>query len=331
MGIPAFGTTNNWSSRAVFQKDSVSGMGDYLTTEIGSLAWIEATVVATLFDTAFGLLKLMANQIQPAASSAYLSRWADIYNIQGLSSTSLIRTKLQEIQFLTGTPPTLSNVRDFLKELLGSCFLGVQWAPENQYLASNELDQLFIRQQFQMPLSEFLIYVWQPRDNQDNILMPNNVFNEIVESYRTLLENWSPHFAEIVTMNLINRGNQDGYGGGYNGMNYNNYLDGYNVITGTTGSNIVHGRFTTFTKDFFPAINAFLFPKSADVSPPLQIVDDNNNIQTYYVKSVQSDTQLTLTTPMVSNVFRRTYRTLGIPFDTIGALDYGSLFNNFAF
>ena len=72
-------------------------------------------------------------------------------------------------------------------------------------------------------------------------------------------------------MVLQNRGNQDGYAGGYNGQNYNNYLDGYNVISASSGSNVINGIGTAFEVDFSGVTKQY--------NPPLQAVDHDGILQ----------------------------------------------------
>ena len=330
MGVPGFGENTQWSPTGILLADALAGMGDYLTQEVGSLAWIEARVMSQLMESAFNMLQLMSEQIQPASSSVFLDRWAQIYNIQGLSQTAAIVQRLQLLQSLTGTPPTLTNVTQFMQDVLGNIFLQITWTPENQYLATvNAYQDLIVDgYSYSQPLAVLQPYVWQPRDNQDNLLMPTNQFMQLVDTYIPILQNWTPHYTEIITMNLTNRGCNDGYGDGYYGPNFNNYLDGYNVVSGTAGSAILTGVGTTFTQDFFPQAGSAVLPFSPMRAPPIQIVDDTNTVQTYYVDSVISNTQMLLTSDLFNNITSRTYRTLGFMFDVGDMFDDGGLFNN---
>lgn len=307
----------------------LNGMGDYLDNQVGSLNWIECYVLARALNNTKQFVKLMANQLSPASASIFLARWAAIYNALGLGNATAIQNNIELRQAEFGTPPILSNLITYLQNQLGSIFIDLETVPELQPFATNDgYNQILVDgYQYQSPLSRTMVYVWQPRDNKDNLLMPNNIFNATVESYRQTIENWSPAYSEFITMNLTNRGNFDGYGQGYNGFNFNNYLDGYNVISGTAGSTTITGVNTTFllyntgaTGDFAGAVNE-------GFNPPLQVVDDLGVRQTYFVSSVQTNTKLTLTTPIINNITSRTYRTLGMIMDTNGMLDFGGLFN----
>jgi hypothetical protein len=181
---------------------------------------------------------------------------------------------------------------------------------------------------YQVPLWSMLVYQWQPRDNQDNLLMDTPTFLKLTDSYRQITQNWVPAGVELISYNLINRGFQDGYANNYNGLNFNNYADGYNVVSGTAGSTTITGVGTAFLLypnsepgDFQPAV-------AEGFHPPIQIVDDSNQLQTYFVASITNNTHLTLTKPLINNITSRTYRTLGFILDTVGILDNGSLFSS---
>jgi hypothetical protein len=321
-----FGNNTQFSPFNIFQSDALSGMGDYFTQEVGSLNWIEATVQARMIDTAFNFMQLMSNQIQPSSASVFLDRWANIYNVQGLSNTQDIKDNLQLIQSLTGTPPTYANVNYLLQQLLGKIFLGLQWIPENQFLATINPQTLISNpvSQYQMPLSQLVIYVWQPRDNEDNFYISTPVFNNLINSVDSILKTWLPHYTKLVTMNLISLGADQTV----------------NTVTGKAGTIVLTGTNTTFTTDFYVIPGSDTLPYSIAITPPIQIVDDAatitsyldgyNTVQTYYVADVLNDTLLYLTTPLIHDVTMRTYRCLGVPMDTPGVADGAALCNNYA-
>lgn len=327
--VPAFGTSMQNSDVALMLQDQLAGMGDFLTQDVGSLNWCEAMTNARALATALQFIKLMANQLSPNSATVFLNRWAQIYNTLGLATATAIDQYIELKQSEFGTPPTLTNIDTFLSDVLGNVFIDVEWTPELQFLATTDpVTQVTIdHQSYKTPLYNTLVYIWQPRDGYDNLLMPNNMFNSIADSWRSILESWNPSYITFITMNLQNRGFEDGYGNNYNGLNFNNYLDGYNVISGTAGSTTVTGTDTAFYLYPDNQPGDFQGAVAEGFQPPLQVVDDLGVLQTYFVLSVQSNTQLTLTTPLVNNITNRTYRTLGFILDTGSALDYGGLFN----
>lgn len=340
MGIPSFGSQTQFGQLNLLLQDQLAAMGDYLTRDTGSLNWIECMVNARALYTAYQFVDLLSNQLLPSSASIFLNRWANIYNVSGLNSAQAIKNFIELKQAQFGTPPILANVNTYLTDTLGDIFINVQVAPELQQFAStgpvtgsDNANDVY----YNTPLSKIFVYLWQPRDNQDNLLTPDNIFNPLVSSWLQYVNEWCPAGYEFIAMNLTNRGFQDGYGNDYNGPNYNNYADGYNVVSGTAGSEILTGVGTAFYQypvnpitnlpgqvgDFQISLNS-----GPGFNPPIQIVDDTNTLQTYYVASVQDNTHLTLTTPLINNITSRTYRCLGICWDTPGALDNGQLFNN---
>lgn len=331
--IPSFGTAIQTSDVALMLTDQLNGMGDFLTQEVGSLNWCEAMTNARALATALQFIKLMSNQLSPNGATVFLSRWAQIYNTLGLAVPQDIENYIELKQAEFGTPPSLNNINTYLIDTLGEqpqgIFIDVEVAPELQYLATTDpVTQVTLNGlPYRTPLYDSFVYVWQPRDGYDNLLMPSSIFNNKVESWRAVMESWNPSYVTFITMNLTNRGFQDGYADGYNGLNYNNYLDGYNIVSGIAGDTTITGFGTAFY--LYPGGQPGDFQGAIDegFNPPLQVIDDAGVLQTYFVLSVESNTSLTLTTPIINNITNRTYRTLGFILDTDGILDYGGLFN----
>lgn len=322
----AFGKSSQFLNERFLLNEQLSGMGDYLSKEVGSLAWCEALAMARALDTANNFVQLMANQLSPAEASVLLDEWKTIYNIPSFDdgdAANLIEIKQEEF----GTAPTITNLQTFLNKELGSIFINLQWAPELQPLATTNPQSIINGSGYITPLAVTYVYVWQPRDNQDNLLMTNNTFTNTVENYQEIADSWSPSYTSFQTMNLGNRGFQDGYCNNHNGINFNNYLDGYNVISGTSGSTTITGVGTAFLIYPNGQDGDFYHSTKQGYNPPIQVVDDAGVLQTYYVSSVVSNTSLTITTPLINNITSRTYRCLGIVLDTNGALDGGMLFN----
>lgn len=327
--IPAFGNAQQYSNLTVLLSDMLNGMGDYLTQDIGSLNWCESYINARALVEDIRFIQLMANQLSPASASILLDQWAQIYNVAGNNSPGYIENYIEFKQSLFNTPPTLTNLDLFFSNTLGQIFIDIEVRPELQTFFATTDPVVQIGRDgyaYGSPLSVNLVYVWQPRDNQDNLLMNTNIFNGLVDSYHAIIEGWNPAYLEFQTMLLSNRGFDDGYGNDYNGNNFNNYLDGYNVVSATSGTATITGTGTAFL--FYPngQIGDFVGAVNEGFYPPIQIIDDSGVLQTYFVASVQSNTHLTLTTNIINTITNRTYRTLGIILDTAGALDGGMLF-----
>ena len=329
--VPSFGTSIKNSDVSFLLQDQLSAMGDFLTQEVGSLNWCEAYTNARSLAYDKQFITLMANQLSPNSASIFLNRWAQIYNTTGLADPKSIEDYIETKQVQFGTPPTLNNLKTYFQKALGEVFIDLEWAPELQQFATTDgYQQIEVDgYAYNAPLNKVYVYLWQPRDNQDNLLMTNAQFNSISESYHSIIEGWNPSYITFQTLNLTNRGNQDGYGGGYNGMSYNNYLDGYNVVSAVAGGNTITGINTTFLSypgnvipgDFEESI-------AGGFNPPIQIVDDAGEMHTYYISQVISNALMTTTTLIINNITNRTYRCLGCVLDTSGMTDGGMLLSN---
>jgi len=327
--IPSFGNASQFADLTLILNDMLNGMGNYLSQEPGTLNYIEAVCEARILADLREFMILMSNQLSPASVSVLIAEWAQIYNISAIGDTAQTQQYIENQQVLFGTPPTYSNLLVYFQNLLGNCFIDLEVRPELQHLATTD-PNVQVEQDgysYASPLSKVMVYVWQPRDNQDNLLMSNADFNSLIETYHATINSWNPSYSSFQTMNLTNRGNQDGYGGGYNGSNYNNYVDGYNVVYGTAGSPGLSGINTTFFQYPNGVVGDLQVSILQGYNPPIQIVDDLGILQTYYVASVVNNTQVNLTTRLVNNVTNRTYRLLGCLLDTKGMLDGGQLMN----
>jgi hypothetical protein len=320
--MPGFGNSQAGSELSLILQDLLADMGSVLTTEIGSLAWCEAVAVARALRAAQQFSKLLSNQLNATTMSVLQARYAVLY---GLPNTPQLSETLLANQQIFGLEPTISNLTTYLQSTMDGTFIGLDFNYQMQPYATNS--NISNGQSYLSPLSTLFVYIWQPRNNQDITLMPNNLFLQYSNSYQNIVDKWLPAYCDAVNLNLTNRGFEDGYGNNYNGLIYNNYNDGYNVISGTVSSNIITGTNTAFQLYPNGQVGDFSLPLSQGFLPPLQVVDDNNVLQTYTVASVQSNTQLTIVGNLVSNITNRAYRTLGVCMDQPG-LDGVCLLNN---
>ena len=116
-----FGQSQQTSDLQLILRDLLSGMGDYFTTEQGSLNWLEQYVYARALARNKQFINLMANQLSPATASIYLDQWAQIYNINSSlqNDPNYVKQYVEFTQSLFGTPPVLSNLYTFFQNLLG--------------------------------------------------------------------------------------------------------------------------------------------------------------------------------------------------------------------
>jgi hypothetical protein len=301
MTFPSDGAGSQGSELDLILQDVLSGMGNFVAQNQGSLAWCEAYAKARMFDAALSTVRLLAQQSEPAMANISLPMWRDIFlNAPSGDDTTLLQF-IQQLTLQVGTPPTLSNVKNFLQGQLGKVFLTLEWIPlQNATFAT--FAPPATNQLWSSPVSNIMVHCWQPRDNEDNILLPQGVWVPTLNSWQNLVQNWVPANCFVYNVVPSNAGG-DGYGN-------SNLYDGYNnPVTIVAGSQTVNSTLSsansTFETDFRSVYTNLM------TGQLLEIVDDNNQVQTYYVESVQSNTQLTLTTPAVSNCTARTYRTFG--------------------
>jgi hypothetical protein len=314
MGLNQYGTSVDNGELALILADCLNGMGDYVTEDIGSIAWCEAYTYARIFHTALQFIKLMSNQLNPNTASIFIDQWKSIYNFSAQDDASA-QTAMALTQSTVGTPPSNANVKAYLSYALGNIFVDVGWAPELQYTATGLGGVVppasATNYAYVCPLATYYIRVWQPRDNADNKLISDVQFNSVVESYKPFLQKWLPTHFKTQTYQLVNFGNVAGsYAMGYLTAR-DCYINSYNVVSGSAGTQIINGLFTTFLSDF----------AKPGYHPPIEVVDDNGVLQTYYIQSVISNTSLSITTPLINNITLRSYRTLGIIADLPGMAD----------
>lgn len=321
MKVNGFGTSNGHGEIANFLQDCLAGMGDYLTKDVGTLAWCEANAYARLFQTAAQFIRLMNDQVNPATSSIYLDQWKTIYQVASFNDMDA-SNYIQLIQSLVGTPPTISNIQRLLSYMLGNIFIDVEWAPELQPTATGvggNLPNASNGYQYVSPLSTMYVRVWQPRDNQENILVPDAAYLPLVDTYQSILKLWLPTNYATRTYELRNFGNATGCAAVNILTPQQCFLDGYNVISGSAGGTTITGINTTFQTDFYGFHHNYY--------PPLEVVDDTGALHTYYVANVSSPTSLTIASPLINAITSRSYRTLGVICDYPRMLD-GASTNN---
>jgi hypothetical protein len=297
---PGLGSAQQGSELNYFLNTQLAGMGDYITQDQGTMAWCEALVIARMLNAAINFTRLIAAQLDPADASIFLQRWQNIFVAQIQDPIQYI----QQIELETNTPPNETNIQSYIQSV-NPDFLTLEWIPlQNSTFASfGPPADGYI---FSSVVSTVLVHQWQPRDYNDNYIQSYSLFQEYTNNWQLIVKNWVPANVDIFGCTFTNTG-----GDGYAALDGYSFQDGYNnPVTGTIGSailtSVLPSAHSTFEIDFKSVYNGKL------TGQPFDIVDDNNNIHTLYVASVQSSTQLTLTQPLITSITGRTYRTLGI-------------------
>lgn len=301
------GSDEQGSGLELMLQDCLAMMGEgAITAEQGSLAWCEAYAYATALMAAINFVQLMSNQLTPDSLSIFADRFADIYNLPK-RGTNLIPDNLNEIKeyvaiktAIFGTPCNYSNVKTYIESVLGPLFIGLEYVdPKLQSIATQGPPS----GAWVSPLSSLLVRVWQPRDNKDNYSVDINTFQTQNNKYAALVQSWMPAYIAVRNLNLI-----------YSGANsLPNYNGGVNVVSIAAGDNLLTGVGTKFLTDFANVSNGYMMP--------IEIVDDNNNLNTFHVKQLVNDTVMRLYETVPVSITNRTYRCLGIQMDVPYVLD----------
>lgn len=327
------------SEQYLLLKDNLASMGSAVTQDQGSLAWCEALAIANCQVSALNFVRLLSNQLSPQTLSVYARRYAAIFGLNATGTNPIpdnltyIKNTIALKEALFGTPNSLINVSQYIQAVIGQLFIDIEFNPDIQSLASGYIP-LPPTDYWFSPLSLMYVRVWQPRDNQDHILVPNNIFLNIVDTYKNFVQEWLPSYAGIVNMQLQYPGN-NGYGifGGVNGYPTQlsgNAGDGYaqygstNTVFATAGNYYIQGNGgCNFIADM-PGMVAGLY------TMPIEIVDDAGVLQTYYANSgsLTNTNIITIVGTVFNNITNRSYRLLGVEMDTPYACDGGMLLNS---
>jgi hypothetical protein len=318
-------------------KDNLASMGDAVTQLPGTLAWAEAYAIANSQMAALNFIRLMSNQLTPTQLSVFARRMAAIFDLPA-TGNNLIPDNITYLQqtislkeALFGTPNSFTNVFQYIKAVLGQIFIDLEFNPDIQNLASGNTSPpalpIGLNLLWFSPLSLMYARVWQPRDNQDHLLMPTITFLNTVDTYKSFVQEWIPAYGAVANMQLQYVGN-DGYGINSSGV------DGYasatnitapygslNTINATAGTYIITGNGAClFTQDLY-GVDGYGWHM------PIEVVDDTNTLQTYHVTNVLNNNLLITQELILNNITARSYRLLGIQMDTPYALDGGMLFH----
>lgn len=302
------GSAEHNSNLELFLTDQLLGMGTAITSEPGSLAWIEAFTIAKAFNAALNFVELMGNQLTPNNMSIFANRFGAMYGIStqgnGLIPSNLpyIQTFVGLKEAIFGTAPNFAAVNQYIAVLLGNVFIDLEYIDYHLQdlatVAPVPSDSFWFS-----PLSTLLVRVWLPRDNQDNNLMSTSDFFIISNSYKNIVQPWMPADIAVRNLQLL-----------YAGANkLPNYLSGSNVINATAATHTISGIATKFTDD--------LSNVDLGYQMPIEVVDDAGNLHTYHVADVINDTTVTTVEPIAGTITNRTYRLLGIQMDAPFVLD----------
>jgi hypothetical protein len=324
--IPKFGSALQSSDEWFLLQENISAMGSSFSGNVGSLMWCEAFSLAITTAKALDVIRLLSNQLNPFTLSVYGQRYANIFQLplqgngQIPSNLQSIRQTVSMLDARFGTIPNTSNFIGYLTGALGlqsqnyvdgyappnlsaGIFIDLEDAHELQPLATGGTDGYApgtVGQLYFAPLAQVFVRIWQNRDKNDNLLISQSAFDTAFSNCRAFAEDWMPSNIALVPMQLI-----------YDG--YNTTSGTIPTVSGTAGTTFIVGTNSKFTQTFS---NASIYPM------PMEVVDDDNILNTYIISEVVSDTVLTLTSNIHNTITNRTFRCLGVQADTIGVADW---------
>lgn len=272
------GAAEQYSELALLLADNLASMGSAVTQIQGSAAWVEAYAIAMAQMSALNFIRLISNQFSPNSISVYARRWAAIYNIPVVGQ-NLVPDNLQQIQTtialdqaLFGTSNNYTNVFQYIQGVLGQIFIDLEFNYQLQPNSNSGYPELATPANgipipeghfWFSPLSILYVRVWQPRDKNDNYLMPTPIYTNTVHNYKTFVDNWIPAYSTAINMELLYKGAhttpQQTVTVGTNptqilstsdGYVFVSNFDGYNV-TQLTSAGVVKGTFTVGTGPSF--------------------------------------------------------------------------------
>jgi hypothetical protein len=243
--------------------------------------------------------------------SVFARRFASIYSLNA-TGINVIPNNLSQLQetiglkdALFGTPNSFSNVYQYISSVLGQIFIDLEFNYQIQNTATGNSTPLPPTASWFSPLSVMFVREWQPRDNQDNLLMPTPVFLSTKNSYKSFVQEWLPAYGAVQNMQLSYTGNDT----------ISPQYGTSNTITASVGANVlVGGGGCAFLADFIATVdNGWILP--------IEVVDDLNQVHTYHVKQVIDNNHVVIQENVVNNITARSYRLLGIQMDVNYALD----------
>lgn len=311
------------SELALLLADNLASMGSAITQDQGTLAWSEAYAIALTQQASLDFIRLISNQLDPMTMSVYARRYAAIYNLPATGNNA-IPDNLAQLQVaiglknaLFGTPNTFTNVYQYIKGVLGEIFIDLESIHEIQNLAFGNAPPRKPTNFWFSPLSILLVREWQPRDNQDNLLMPTNVYLQTVDLYKNFVQNWLPAYSAPRNMELLYVGN-DGYGITSGDVNQfptptvpTTQYGSENTIFASVGNTYIQGNDgCNFIADFQGAIlNGWQMP--------IEVVADDNKLYTYHVLAqAMSTNYVNIVEEIEVSITNRSYRLLGCQADS---------------
>lgn len=270
--------------------------GTAYNTDPGSIVFYENYAYAKAIAASWEILAKFANQFQPHKISSFLDRWEKILSIfpnNNLNYQQRLNVIAQKFVLWT-KPPTIHNVSDIVRTLVPQIFIAIEVNAADDDKGSfpgglnitggvNLIDGPFSNR-----VSQLKVRVWQPRDKDNNVLMPLTDFYNQVNIYQTFLDNYLPAYIGFDTFRFIHQ------------------ISG--TVSGSTNTSSLTGSGTSFLTQL-------------SIGQEIELVDDQNEVQSYTILNIIDNTHLTIVETLDNNSTNNFVRITGFFLDETSNLD----------
>lgn len=286
------------SNRADLQQISTSLLaqrGDAITTEVGSIIWMETQAWARAIYHIWAYNQKAANQFDPNKMTDLLPRWESMMGLSALPTDTVAKRQARiAARFrLINKMPTTQDLTDLLVSALGITFLEIINIDRShayaQYPGGTPIVGGItntVNAPWYSTIQHIFIEVIHPTSITDN------QFYATVNQITPLLNPLLPAYDTF-----------DWFWDGFSDDGYASF-DGYvGLVSGTVGTTTLTGNGTAWKVPVNFADNTF----NIVAGSILEFYDDVGVWQRVTVQSVNSNTSITLAEPLVSTVTSHAY------------------------
>jgi hypothetical protein len=207
--------------------------------------------------------------------STFLPRWESILGIiPPPNATIEQRQNTVSLYFMRWSmPPTLANLTFFAEQLLGECFIGFSFYSSAQDGISffpqsvPGIPSIYIGE-WESYVSFVNVLIWQPQDKYGNLLMDNATFVATNKNFFRFFNSYTPAYVSFGTIQYQTQGT--------------------GTVFGFLNDDTLYGTGTNFADGY--------------LSSTIFVIDDYGNPKILPIASIQSNTQLTLQSSLLTSV-----------------------------
>jgi hypothetical protein len=270
--------------------------GSAYTSDPGTAVYAQNFAFAKAIWDVFESNQRFINQSDPVRMSAFLSRWENILSLTpSATDTDLARRTAIGAKFkIMALPPTSQNVADLLSQLMGQVFVqlihtgsasntgtypGGLTVPGGVSLPDGN---------FNSNIAYLAVRLWQPRDQNNNLLMSDQQFKTFASTFKAYLDDYLPAHMTYAWGRIT--------------------FENTGTLTMTAGSTAMVGNTTTWI-----TAGSYVMPAGSVV----EVVDDLGALQTFTVATTTTNTAASATLAAPNAITARKYRLKGFYLDRI--------------